>query len=944
MTRDSWLRTLTRRRADGRGRRAHLRRWSPSIEVMEGRVVPALLYTVGTSLVVAPQQNEQLEAYTDNTGSTYSFELSSGVFTVDNGLGGFNAAYGSGVGTNQFTLNSAGVAYYTTISIQDSGDNTSLLLGARPLVYSDNLFVLLDNAPLTQSIEVAAANPLQFSGTSSFDLSAKGRVHYAPGASVTTQGDSISAAGNYNSIGASPVGVDVDAGATLQVNGGSGIIDLRGEGQGGGGVLVRSGSSVATTGTGYIYFQGTDTATAGIHLAPGASVTTQGAAISLYGNYTSGTGAIGLDVEGATVRVNGGNGFVDLRGIGIGGGGVLLRSGSSVATTGTGYLAITGTDTGSGDGSDGVRVNGSWNQVISIGGNIAITGTAAGDDGLQFSPSSLFQIAAGGSGSITLSGTSTAGGFFGEGVQMGLTEISTVNGNIQINGATTSDRGVWINAGSTVQSTGTGTIALTSFDGPILLDDTDVSATAAIVLTTIDTAAANDNVLISNGSAVGSAGGYVLLQAGDGLLVDATSSVGAAGLLGVTGDYQDADPGSGTVINLLGTLSGSPVVVIGGLDNDAITLNPVGAPAVLLDGDAGNDAYSVTLGHLTGTASVDDQAGEGTDALTINGTAVADSFTINGGQTQAGSQTVAYTANLESLQVNGLAGNDTFAVTPSPTAVIGINGGSPSAPASPGDTLAFTPPVGQTSTLVNQTASSGTYQTTGGYKNVNYADIETLAAPNQAPVNTVPLSVTTGENVSVAVTGISVSDPDAGSSTVQMTLSVLHGGLAVNSGVIGGLTAGQVSGNNTGTVVLTGTIAQINATLAVANGLFYSPTAGFTGTDVLTVTTNDQGNTGTGGPRTDTDNVTITVLSSLQQVNSLTALVQQYMTAGLLSNGQGTSMINSALKKITETSGIGQIDKFISDVQKLVMQGKLSQANANPLLQAAQAIRAGLTS
>ena len=158
-----------------------------------------------------------------------------------------------------------------------------------------------------------------------------------------------------------------------------------------------------------------------------------------------------------------------------------------------------------------------------------------------------------------------------------------------------------------------------------------------------------------------------------------------------------------------------------------------------------------------------------------------------------------------------------------------------------------------------------------------------------------PLGTVTGyQNVAIAITGIAVADPDAGSAPVQMTLSVLHGTLAIADDIAGGLAAGGISGNGSSTVVLTGTIAQINATLAAAGALFYTPTAGYTGTDTLTVATSDLGNTGSGGPMTDTDQVTIYVLSTLEQVSGLIAAVQQDIDAGILSNGQGTSMINSA--------------------------------------------------
>ncbi|MEZ6122627.1 MAG: DUF2341 domain-containing protein [Planctomycetaceae bacterium] len=57
-------------------------------------------------------------------------------------------------------------------------------------------------------------------------------------------------------------------------------------------------------------------------------------------------------------------------------------------------------------------------------------------------------------------------------------------------------------------------------------------------------------------------------------------------------------------------------------------------------------------------------------------------------------------------------------------------------------------------------------------------------------------------------------------------------------------------------VTLTGSISNINALL---NGLTFSPTAAFNGTASITVATDDLGNTGLGGAKTDTDTVNITV-------------------------------------------------------------------------------------
>ena len=120
--------------------------------------------------------------------------------------------------------------------------------------------------------------------------------------------------------------------------------------------------------------------------------------------------------------------------------------------------------------------------------------------------------------------------------------------------------------------------------------------------------------------------------------------------------------------------------------------------------------------------------------------------------------------------------------------------------------------------------------------------------------NTVPGAQTVAEDTNLSITGLSVSDVDAGSATITTTLSVLNGTLTVVSA--GGA---AVAGSGTGSVTLTGTVAQINTTLAAANNVVYKGVANFNGSDTLTVLTNDAGNTGTGGPLPDSDTVAITV-------------------------------------------------------------------------------------
>ena len=135
----------------------------------------------------------------------------------------------------------------------------------------------------------------------------------------------------------------------------------------------------------------------------------------------------------------------------------------------------------------------------------------------------------------------------------------------------------------------------------------------------------------------------------------------------------------------------------------------------------------------------------------------------------------------------------------------------------------------------------------------------TVAAVNDAPVNGVPAAQTMPRNTTkVFSTGnlnlISISDLDAGGSTVQVQL-VSTNGTATLSGVG---TVSFIVGDGTAdaTMTFTGTIANINSRLA---GLSFTPTAGFNGAASLRIVTSDLGNTGTGGTLTDTDTIAITV-------------------------------------------------------------------------------------
>lgn len=128
---------------------------------------------------------------------------------------------------------------------------------------------------------------------------------------------------------------------------------------------------------------------------------------------------------------------------------------------------------------------------------------------------------------------------------------------------------------------------------------------------------------------------------------------------------------------------------------------------------------------------------------------------------------------------------------------------------------------------------------------------------NHPPVNVVPgpqTLLTSGTLIFSLAAGnpIRVTDLDAGAGVISVSLSVTGGTLTL------GGTAGlaSVAGNGTAAITLTGTLDAINAAL---DGLAFAAPAGVNGTIVLSITSNDQGNTGLDGPKQDSDAVTIAI-------------------------------------------------------------------------------------
>lgn len=148
----------------------------------------------------------------------------------------------------------------------------------------------------------------------------------------------------------------------------------------------------------------------------------------------------------------------------------------------------------------------------------------------------------------------------------------------------------------------------------------------------------------------------------------------------------------------------------------------------------------------------------------------------------------------------------------------------------------------------------------------------TVIDSNDPPVNTVPAAISVAEDTATALSGISFSDPDVGGGIMTVTLSVPAGTLAATGG--GGVTVGGTSS----ALVLTGTISAINTFIANGN-VSYTTAPDASGSIVLTVTSNDGGNSGPGGPKSDTDTVTL-VVTPVNDAPSITGLDPLNYTEG----------------------------------------------------------------
>ncbi|MEP6911708.1 MAG: Ig-like domain-containing protein, partial [bacterium] len=332
------------------------------------------------------------------------------------------------------------------------------------------------------------------------------------------------------------------------------------------------------------------------------------------------------------------------------------------------------------------------------------------------------------------------------------------------------------------------------------------------------------------------------------------------------------DAGAQTVPNWATNISAGPANESGQTVNFQVTgnTNPAlfgVAPAISSTGTLtytpaananGSATITIVLHDNGGTANggVDTSAPQ-TFTITVNVVNDAPSFSKGPDQNvneDAGPQTVNnWAGNISPGPLDESGQTVNFQVTGNTNA--GLFSAAPSI--SPNGTLTYTPAANAngsaTITIVLKdnggTANGG--QDTSAPQTFNI----TVGAVNDGPVNIVPGNqngTLNGTLVFSTANGnrISISDIDAGSDPVQVTLTATDGTLTLST--TSGLTFSVGDGAGDAVMTFTGSIANINAALDGMSNLVF-------GTGTITITTNDLGHNGIGGPLSDTDTIQVTV-------------------------------------------------------------------------------------
>ena len=165
-------------------------------------------------------------------------------------------------------------------------------------------------------------------------------------------------------------------------------------------------------------------------------------------------------------------------------------------------------------------------------------------------------------------------------------------------------------------------------------------------------------------------------------------------------------------------------------------------------------------------------------------------------------------------------------------------------------------------TLLSVTVDDGGNTGSGGVLSDSASQTINIDAVNDTPVVTGPddaYTVDEQDTLAIEGTGFTVSDVDAGNGILTASLAVGEGELNITAGDSGVTISGD---NNSGSVILSGTLTQIdNLLTGTGTGtIAYTNSSNTPSADtLLSVTVDDGGNTGSGGVLSDSASQTINI-------------------------------------------------------------------------------------
>ena len=400
--------------------------------------------------------------------------------------------------------------------------------------------------------------------------------------------------------------------------------------------------------------------------------------------------------------------------------------------------------------------------------------------------------------------------------------VTTTGGNTAfIEGANVSSIPVVVDAGLTVTDIDNATLA-----------SAVVSITSGFVVGQDVLGFSNDGATMGNITASYNSGTGALTLTSAG--ATATLAQWQAALRSVTYSNTSDTPNTGNR-----TIT---FVVNDGTDNSSASVHGV---AVTASNDAPTLVAPVTLNvtedvsaAITGITVADVDAGAGSVTVTLAVGSGSVSATSGGGVTVGGS------ASSRTLD-GSIANINAFIAASNVSFITALN-------ATANVTL---------TTTVNDNGNSGS----GGAQSASTTTTLQVAAVNDAPTITAPVSINVTEDTASALTGISFADVDAAAGNVVVALGVGSGTLTATSG--SGVT---VSGSGTAAMTLSGSIPSINAFIA-ASGVSFTTALNATATVTLNIGINDQGNTGSGGAQTASATTNLIVSIVHPRVTSVSA-------------------------------------------------------------------------